>query len=308
MAIIKIICPSCGKETEADDQKSFAFCTECGTRIDLNDLLKEKEAAESAPADDEKAREILENGLKDAAFYLDESARKQEYLYTDRSPEYYEKAQNTLIDLSKRFPADYRVWWELSKPLDFCDPAHTKDLSNQYGVSAQYFDKALDLADLDTKRKLIDARDRYSEEKSKVIKQAEETAAKEQAEKERIAAEKRAEEEEARKQQEAQFKAQQKERIRAQQEEARRQAVAREQARKVREAKTPKRVATILAIVAWISIITMVGPYIFGGVSISFARKSEREYGQKLVGVLVSDILCMVLWSVVIIWAIVSSL
>ena len=312
MALIKIICPSCGKETEADDQKSFAFCTECGTRIDLISLLNEKSEVVSNPEEDPKAREILESGLKDAAFYLDESARKQEYLYTDKSPEYYEKAQSTLTDLSKRFPSDYRVWWELSKPLDFFDPANTRDLGNEYGISTQYFDKALDLADLDTKRKLIDARDSYSAEKNRAIaekkKQAEIAAAKEKAEKDRIEAEKQAKEEEARKKQEEQFKAQQEERIRSQQEEARRQAVAREEARKVKESRTPKKVATILAVVAWISMITMVGPYIFGGVSISFARKSEREYGQKLVGVLISDILCMVLWSVIIIWAIVSSL
>ena len=168
MATIKVICPICGKETQANDERSFAFCTECGNRFEL-EQTKQGEHAPSANVNEADPQAELEKGLEEAAFYYNLSYEKKEADHLDKRPEYYEKAQEKLLSLSQSFPSDYRVWWELSKPLDYNDPAGTKDVKGDFGISEKYFNKALDLSTLEGKKELISKKDKYDTEKRKVI-------------------------------------------------------------------------------------------------------------------------------------------
>lgn len=45
MAMITVTCPSCGLAQEIDEEKGFGFCTECGTKIELNVQVQTDEPA-----------------------------------------------------------------------------------------------------------------------------------------------------------------------------------------------------------------------------------------------------------------------
>jgi hypothetical protein len=85
---------------------------------------------------------------------------------------YYLKAQDMLVDLSQEYPDDYRIWWELCKPIDFNNATSGTDINGQYRINEDAFGKALDRAELSQKRKLIEEHDRYIAEKKSVAEAA----------------------------------------------------------------------------------------------------------------------------------------
>ena len=72
------------------------------------------------------------------------------------------KGQDLLVDLSQQYGADYRVWWELCKPMDFNVIIAGEKSINQSTINSSYFDKALDLAPLEIKMELIKQRPRLN--------------------------------------------------------------------------------------------------------------------------------------------------
>ena len=314
MSVITVKCPICGKETQANDEKAFAFCTECGNRFEL------KTNTQNFSSNTPEKNNDIEKSLKEVAFYYNLSKEKDELHYTDKRPEYYEKAQEELLLLSKEFPSDYRVWWELCKPLDYEDPTHTNDINGEYGIVDKFFNKALDLAELDTKRKLIEAKDHYSESKKQRILnrkteiEAENTARRDKEKAEQIekqkkeAAEEQVRQEEIAKE-EAKKKAEQEEQLKRENEEKqRRDEVAKKKAQDAAE-KRPGIIALVLAILAWVSFVTFILPYVFGVISIIFTKKAKKanltDQKGMLKGIFISDIAVMVLITVIEIVAII---
>ncbi|MGN0142918.1 MAG: hypothetical protein ACI4AD_11880 [Roseburia sp.] len=122
----------------------------------------------------------LQKGLEEASFYFKLSRDKKEDEKYDEEPTYYLKAQDILLDLSTQYPDDYRIWWELCKPVDFYNPLSGADFYGRYAVNEDYFWKALDRAELEDKRRLIDEHDRYVECKKNMREQAERKSREEQ--------------------------------------------------------------------------------------------------------------------------------
>lgn len=117
MAMKNIFCPNCGHETTINDEKPFSFCTECGNKIVLQSetpKIHTEDLSQPAPQNNE-----IDKKLEEAAFYYKLSLDKKEYENVEENPTYYLKAQDLLIDLSEEYPDDYRIWWELCKPIDF---------------------------------------------------------------------------------------------------------------------------------------------------------------------------------------------
>lgn len=164
MPIRKIFCPFCGHETQINDEKAFSFCTECGNKIVLNDPSNADADANQTEIGDENA--IIDKKLEEAAFYYKLSYEKKEFEIINENPTYYLKAQDLLIDLSEQYPNDYRIWWELCKPVDYMCSSSGSDIYNQYQINEDYFSKALDKADLPKKRQLIDEHDKYINNKA----------------------------------------------------------------------------------------------------------------------------------------------
>lgn len=191
MPLKKIFCPSCGHQTQINEEKPFSFCTECGNKITLQTQEKPRKAeavSQAAPPDDE-----IDRKLEEAEFYYKLSFDKREYENVEENPTYYLKAQDLLIDLSDQYPDDYRIWWELCKPIDYLCSSEGADIYNQYKINEDYFNKALDRADLPKKRKLIDEHDKYVKNKAAAIELAE----KKLAEQEKLRIEKEAAEKKA---------------------------------------------------------------------------------------------------------------
>ena len=182
----KILCPSCGHETQINDEKPFSFCTECGNKITLQ--------PQPNIANEARQDEILYNNneiskkLEEADFYYKLSFEKKEYENDTDNPTYYLKAQDLLLDLSEQYPDDYRIWWELCKPVDYMCASFETDAHDQYQINEDYFNKALDRAELPKKRELIDKHDKYVNRKAKSAV----LAKKKLAEKEKIRIEKEA--------------------------------------------------------------------------------------------------------------------
>lgn len=159
-----IFCPNCGHETTINDEKPFSFCTECGNKIVLQSetpKIHTEDLSQTAPQNNEVDRK-----LEEAAFYYKLSLDKKEYENVEENPTYYLKAQDLLIDLSEEYPDDYRIWWELCKPIDFMCSQSGCDIHNQFHINEDYFNKALDRAELSKKRKLIDEHDKYVNNKA----------------------------------------------------------------------------------------------------------------------------------------------
>lgn len=237
----KIFCPECGRETQVNGDREFAFCPECGNKImipkskpahpaepsnDANAAPSGGAAAEpsvdtaKAPgnvkAEDENYNPVVTSKLEEVDFYYKLSFEKKEFENTSEEPVYYLKAQDILVDLSELYPDDYRIWWELCKPIDYMCSDTGADVYNQYSINENYFGKALDKAELSKKRILVEQHDQYIKNKEA----AKELAAKrlEEEEKARAAkelAEKRAMEEKL----ERERKRQEQEKKRAEEEE-----------------------------------------------------------------------------------------
>lgn len=235
MALRKAFCPNCGQPTQIDDLKAFCFCLSCGNKIIVprreQTIIEDKKGgAEYEPRQSaEKYIEetwmksdsssvlisTLEDKMKEAEFYYKLSIEKAEYANVNEEPTYYLKGQDLLVNLSQRYPSDYRVWWELCKPMDFAVVLDGKRSSNPSTINGAYFDKALDLAPLEQKMELIKQYDKYSEIKNIVLEEI-------QAEQERKDAEERARiEQEQRLQREAEEERKRQEELRRKEEQER---------------------------------------------------------------------------------------
>lgn len=198
MALRKIFCPECGQETQVNDEKAFCFCLQCGNKILIHSGQTDTEINKDGGSVEGRADEI-EKKLEEAAFYYQLSREKGEAANYSSDPVYYLKAQDILVDLSQIYPEDYRIWWELCKPVDFYDAASGNDIYGQYRINEDYFGRALDKAGLNEKRRLIDEHDRYADEKKICMEKAVE---KRREEEERKRREDAARQEEERKRQE----------------------------------------------------------------------------------------------------------
>lgn len=171
-----IFCPFCGKQTQIPDNKDFCFCLECGSKIEIS-LFKPKEEKQEQTHEDKKAVETppeteeevsykdeITSKIEEALFYYQISKEKNEASYTDTDPLYYLKAQDLLYDLSKEYPDDYRIWWEMCKPIDYDYPE--KDMKSSISINEDFFGKALDKANLSQKRELVKMHDEYTNRKS----------------------------------------------------------------------------------------------------------------------------------------------
>ena len=235
MALRKAFCPNCGQPTQIDDTKDFCFCLSCGNKIVIpkreqpviqtQNGVTEHEPKQSAQNHIEEAQiksDIAstrigapDDKMKEAEFYYNLSIDKGEYADINCEPTYYLKGQDLLVDLSQQYPSDYKVWWELCKPMDFAVVLEGKKSSNPCTINSSYFDKALDMAPLDQKMELIKQFDKYTEAKKIVLEEI-------RAEQERRDAEERARiEEEQRLQREAAEERQRQEEIKRQEEQER---------------------------------------------------------------------------------------
>lgn len=245
MALRKAFCPNCGQPTQIDDTKDFCFCLSCGNKIvvpkreqtvlQIQNGVTEYEPRHGAKSQTEdgrvKSNDIPMNmgapddKLKEAEFYYNLSVEKEEYADANGEPTYYLKGQDLLIDLSQKFPSDYRVWWELCKPMDFAVVLEGNKSNNPTTINNLYFDKALDLAPLDQKMELVKLYDKYNAAKTVMLEEI-------RAEQERKEAEERARiEEEQRIQREAAEERQRQEKLR-QHEEKERLRIERQEAEK----------------------------------------------------------------------------
>lgn len=243
MALRKAFCPNCGQPTQIDDQKEFCFCLACGNKIVVprrnrstaeiqneagnyeykqNDSMRVDAAQPAARADTVNIG-APEDKMKEAEFYYKLSIQKAEYADIKGEPTYYLKGQDLLVDLSQQYPSDYRIWWELSKPMDFNIVLDGKKSANPIVINSSYFNKALDLAPLDQKMELVKQYDQYTAAKKLILEEI-------KAEQERRDAEERTRIEEEQRRQ----RAAEEESIR--QEELRRQREREEQERERKEA------------------------------------------------------------------------
>lgn len=221
-----IFCPNCGAGTEVDTEKPFFFCPQCGNKVALSVSPQPKPVSpmfeSAAPEIKEKAPEenvlsdIINEKLEEVEFYYKTSYDKKEYENTDDEPVYYLKAQDLLVDLSDEYPTDYRIWWELCKPVDFMSVLQNTGGCGQYNINDDYFNKALSNANMESKKRIIAEKDKYEANKAPII----------EAEQQRLQEEAR-QREEAKRQEEARQQEEAK-----QQEEARRQEEAKRQEEK----------------------------------------------------------------------------
>lgn len=232
MALRKAFCPNCGQPTQIDDLKEFCFCLSCGNKIVVpkrgHSVSQAQEGAavneyrQNVPDQVEKTQPDVNEGainmgapddkMKEAEFYYKLSLEKAEYADINGDPTYYLKGQDLLVDLSQQYPADYRVWWEMCKPVDFDVVLGGGKPINSFTINNSYFNKALDLAPLDRKIELIKQYDRYNAVKKIVLEEM-------KAEQERKDAEERARiEEEQRIQKEAEEERRRQEELRQREE------------------------------------------------------------------------------------------
>lgn len=149
-------CSKCGFEfTEG------IFCPECGTKNDWRELTEEIIADDCG---DEEEIIDLDKALEDVMFYYEQSREKKEAMQ-DCEYLYYNRAQQLLKKLIKQKSSDYRVWWEASKPIDFWEDTFSEEMIAKYKVDDVYFAKALDYADIETRKKIIEERDSYQKRK-----------------------------------------------------------------------------------------------------------------------------------------------
>lgn len=300
MALKKIKCPCCGSETLADTSKDKAFCSNCGSMIQI-----EMPRAEENHAEEKRENLQLEKSLKEVKFYQDLSIEKDEARFQDKDPEYYLKAQDILVDLSEQYPDDFRIWWELCKPLDFYCPGEGTTASK---INTYHFDKALRLADLETKKELVRYRDEY-EDKKKSVEESKHLAEMEEAAKMQavIEAEENKRREEERKKAEVLAKERQEaERQKAERQEAERREAERLEKERAQIAaekkekdaeKRPALLSLILMIVSWVGMILVVPAIICPPISIVFGIKGLKRSnrGKAIAGIIGSALIYVLL-------------
>ena len=191
MALRNAFCPNCGQPTQINDEKEFSFCLLCGNKIiipkkeqpvmqvqDVETGQESKQSSHNGIEGSNAKSDIVsvkmdapEDKMKEAEFYYKLSIDKEEFNDIDGNPTYYLKGQDILVDLSQQYPSDYRVWWELCKPMDFSVVIEGKKTTNPATINSAYFEKALDLAPLDLKMELIKQFDTYTEAKKTVLEE-----------------------------------------------------------------------------------------------------------------------------------------
>ena len=195
-----VICPNCGFQFPLDKSRDFCFCLKCGTKIVVPKYeeiqpevqkvkpTEQPEVKNKTPKNEPKSK--VDSALEEVEFYYDTSFNKKEYVDTENQPTYYLKAQDLLIDLSTEFETDWRIWWEVSKPIDYKCTEFTEEC-RPYTVNDMYFQRAVDYAPIEQKKELIKLGDEYKERKEKFFKKFDEQAEKRKAEeKERLEKEK----------------------------------------------------------------------------------------------------------------------
>ena len=195
-----VICPNCGFQFPLDKSRDFCFCLKCGTKIEVPKYeeiqpevqkvkpTEQPEVKNKTPKNEPKSK--VDSALEEVEFYYDTSFNKKEYADTENQPTYYLKAQDLLIDLSTEFETDWRIWWEVSKPIDYKCTEFTEEC-RPYTVNDMYFQRAVDYAPIEQKKELIKLGDEYKERKEKFFKKFDEQAEKRKAEeKERLEKEK----------------------------------------------------------------------------------------------------------------------
>ena len=195
-----VICPNCGFQFPLDKSRDFCFCLKCGTKIEVPKYeeikpevqkvkpTEQPEVKSETPKNEPKSK--VDSALEEVEFYYDTSFNKKEYVDTENQPTYYLKAQDLLIDLSTEFETDWRIWWEVSKPIDYKCTEFTEEC-RPYTVNDMYFQRAVDYAPIEQKKELIKLGDEYKERKEKFFKKFDEQAEKRKAEEqERIEKEK----------------------------------------------------------------------------------------------------------------------
>ena len=142
-----VICPNCGFQFPLDKSRDFCFCLKCGTKIEVPKYeeikpevqkvkpTEQPEVKNKTPKNEPKSK--VDSALEEVEFYYDTSFNKKEYVDTENQPTYYLKAQDLLIDLSTEFETDWRIWWEVSKPMSMLDevgfrPANYRERKNEY--------------------------------------------------------------------------------------------------------------------------------------------------------------------------------
>ena len=193
-----VICPNCGFQFPLDKSRDFCFCLKCGTKIEVPKHEEiQPEVKNETPKNEPKSK--VDSALEEVEFYYDTSFNKKEYADTENQPTYYLKAQDLLIDLSTEFETDWRIWWEVSKPIDYRCTEFTEEC-RPYTINDMYFQRAVDYAPIDRKKELIKLGDEYKARKEKFFKMFDEQAEKRKAEeKERLEKEKAEEQQEGRK-------------------------------------------------------------------------------------------------------------
>ena len=217
----QVFCPECGNSITLENTRQFCFCTQCGTKIDISNHTASAAnvtAEQSFPDNSDNFNQeenYLEEKLKEVEFYYKLSYEKKEYANEENQPTYYVKAQDILVDLSGEYEDDYRIWWYMSKPVDYMC-TELVPACRHYEMNEMYFQKALDAAKIADKMEIIKAHDEYIERKkiyfNQIEKQEQQRIEKEKAERERQ------EQEEREKLQQEKEKREQEEREKLQQE------------------------------------------------------------------------------------------
>lgn len=240
MDLKEVYCPECGAKVKVDTKKEVNFCAQCGNKIvmkptkrkvEKTEVKTEKKVEENNNQTVQKVD--IEEKLQEIQFYYETSRKKKEGVDRERNPFYYLKAQDALLELSDKYPEDYRIWWELSKPIDFMCEEECGDFEGRYEFNSQYFENAIDKAGIEDKKKLIQQMDQYNQKKARIKQRKEAEEQKKEEERRRIE-EKRREEE--RKKEEARQEEERK-KEEARKEEERKKEEARQEEERKKEAK-----------------------------------------------------------------------
>lgn len=176
------VCPSCGKETKLNEEREINFCMNCGNKI-VNTTKTQaedvKNSEESNKTNNGKSlkrvsREeaSIEEKLEEVAFYYEMSAQKKEARNAEnKEPIFYLKAQEALRKILQDYPESYKAWWELAKPIDFYCPIEDKAVRPNDKINIDFFDKALDYAPLEEKKRIIKEMEEYEGEKELIVEE-----------------------------------------------------------------------------------------------------------------------------------------
>lgn len=186
-----MVCQNCGTQFEEG-----IFCPECGTKYDdgsVSGIDITDSVIENIPMSDEEIEKTIDSAL----FYYEQSYEKKEFLLEVGQQRYYKMAQRELYSAYNRTRNNARILWELSKPVDFCSPEMEKGIAPTYSFNEEYYEKAVEFADISDKKEFISLYEKYNEKKNNAIEKNKEVKEKER--QEDIKRQKELEEEETRK-------------------------------------------------------------------------------------------------------------